>query len=351
MRLEGVAKAGYYPTPPSVVERIAALIRAASHPARQAARLLDPCCGTGAALRQFADAVGGETYGIEIARDRADEAQTMLDHLICGSAFAVRLAHGAFSCLWLNPPYDYDDESKRLEHAFLTAMTRSLCPGGLLVYIVPQPRLAISARYLASHYAGFSCYRFPDTEYGDFGQVVLLGCKREGAVREEPSKEQIETWANTPPPELPPTGSAERVYDLPGLPAGIVLFASQFFDPESAAEEARRSGLWTSSSVAERLWPPEEHPVRPLMPLRRGHLAVLIAAGFLNNILLEANGRRILVKGRTYKELIDVASDDPDIEIQREVLRTSVVALDLQTGGFDVIEHGGAAGAGLERAA
>jgi len=29
MRLEGVAKAGYYPTPPSVVGRIAALIRPA----------------------------------------------------------------------------------------------------------------------------------------------------------------------------------------------------------------------------------------------------------------------------------------------------------------------------------
>jgi hypothetical protein len=105
-RIEGVAKAGYFPTPPSAVEPIAALIRPAAHSLRQAVRLLDPCCGTGAALRQLADAVGGQTYGVEIARDRADEAQVALDHVICGSAFAVRLAHGAFSCLWLNPPYD-----------------------------------------------------------------------------------------------------------------------------------------------------------------------------------------------------------------------------------------------------
>ncbi len=105
-RLESTAKAGYYPTPPSVVERIAALIRPAAHSPRQAVRLLDPCCGTGAALGQLADAVGGDTYGVEIARDRADGAQAALDHAICGSAFAVRLAHGAFSCLLLNPPYD-----------------------------------------------------------------------------------------------------------------------------------------------------------------------------------------------------------------------------------------------------
>jgi len=83
------------------------------------------------------------------------------------------------------------------------------------------------------------------------------------------------------------------------------------------------------------------------MPLRRGHLAVLIAAGFLNNIPLDAPSkglgqapRRVLVKGRTYKETIPVDSDNPDVEIaRREVLRTSVVALDLRSGRFEVIEH------------
>jgi hypothetical protein len=73
--------------------------------------------------------------------------------------------------------------------------------------------------------------------------------------------------------------------------------------------------------------------------LRRGHLALLIAGGFLNNIVLEARGHRVLVKGRTYKESIPVESDDPDVEIERELLRTSVVALDLRSGRFNVIEH------------
>ena len=350
-RLESVAKAGYYPTPPSVVERVAALIRPAHPTTRQAVRLLDPCCGTGAALRQVADAVGGETYGIEIARDRYDEAEAVLDHAISASAFAVRLAHDAFSCLWLNPPYDHDDESKRLEHAFLAGVTRALCPGGLLVFIVPQRRLAVSARYLAGHYTRLACYRFPDPEFADFRQVVLLAVKRDGAVGEAQWRTRIEAWAAEPLPELPPAGSVEPLYDLPVLPAGPVLFASQFFDPEVAAQQARESGLWASPALAERLWPAEERPVRPLMPLRRGHLAVLIAAGFLNNILLEADGRRILVKGRTYKELVPVESGDPDVEIEREVLRTSVMALDVRTGRFEVIQHGGSSDEGLEERA
>jgi hypothetical protein len=51
---------------------------------------------------------------------------------------------------------------------------------------------------------------------------------------------------------------------------------------------------------------------------------------------------RVLVKGRTYKETMPVESDDPDPprrKIEREVLRTSVVALDLRSGRFEVIEH------------
>lgn len=66
-RLESTARAGYWPSPPAVVERVAALIRPAQRGSRQTTRLLDPCCGTGAALRELADRIGGESYGIEIA--------------------------------------------------------------------------------------------------------------------------------------------------------------------------------------------------------------------------------------------------------------------------------------------
>ena len=67
------------------------------------------------------------------------------------------------------------------------------------------------------------------------------------------------------------------------------------------------------------------------MPLRRGHLAMLVAAGFLDNLQLEADGRRILVKGRTSKEMVLVETT-PEKDTYRERLRTTVVALDLDIG-------------------
>ena len=77
------------------------------------------------------------------------------------------------------------------------------------------------------------------------------------------------------------------------------------------------------------------------MPLRRGHLALLIAAGLLNNCVLRDGERSVLVKGRTFKELVAIESDDEEVEIQREVIRTSVTVLDLVTGDFQVVEQVG----------
>ncbi len=341
-RLEGIAKAQFYPTPPSVVERVAAIVRHAPSSHRRVARLLDPCCGAGDALRQFADALGGgETFGVEIEQHRAAEAREVLDHLIAGSAFAVRLGHEAFSCLWLNPPYDEGDGGRRLEHNFLTTLSRALVPGGLLIYIVPQVRLAQSARYLASRYEGLRCYRFQDPEYDAFRQCVVLGRRRATQVIAADAQAQFAGWATDPLPELPSPGSTSPVFELPALPAGPVVFASQFFEPETAAAEARERGLWSNATLVERFWPAADRPVRPLMPLRRGHLAVLIAAGFLDNVLIEDGSRRVLVKGRITKVSRAVESADPDVEVEREFLRTSVVMLDLETGEFEDIQQGG----------
>ena len=112
-------------------------------------------------------------------------------------------------------------------------------------------------------------------------------------------------------------------------PSGDILFTTRTVDPVAAAAEARRSGLWASTEITDTLWPARDARTRPLMPLRRGHMAMLVTAGFLDNLCLEANGRRILVKGRTSKEMVMV-EDSPEKEVHREKLKTTVVALVLQ---------------------
>ena len=341
-RLASQAVAGFFPTPPRVVAALGHQLTAAAAGARRVVRVLDPCAGTGKPAATLARALGAESYGIELNAERAEQCRARLDHLLATSAFSVRLANGAFSLLWLNPPYDADDEGRRLEHAFLAGLSRALCPGGVLVFLIPQARLAVSARYLAAHYTGFRAYRFPAPEFAAFRQVVLLATKKAQATADPVAQARLEALSDAELPPLP-DGPDGPPLVVPALPRADVLFAPLAFDPSLAAQEARRRGVWAQPAFAEQLWPPEERPVRPLMPLRRGHLALLIAAGLLNNVVLRQGGRRVLVKGRTRKELVPVESDEPDTEVACEVLRTSVVALDLDSGALEVVDHGGAA--------
>ena len=338
MRLAAQAKGGYYPTPERVVDLIADLIRTPSgyyHRGRETVRILDPCCGAGDALQRLAENLDRpnsmtiETYGVELHRDRAEEAEKVLYRTLASDLFQTSIANWAFGLLLLNPPYDYDSEDKRTEHAFLMQTTRYLAESGLLVFIVPRQRLGVSARYLSTHYERMQCWAFPDPEREAFDQVVLFGYRKTDPVPDAHAEGMVMEWSTGQPEPLRSQRYTE--FSPATTPGGDILFTARTVDPVAAATEARRSGLWTNTDITDTLWPAGDSRTRPLMPLRRGHIAMLVAAGFLNNLALEAGGKRMLVKGRTSKEM-ELVEDSPDKEVHRERLKTTVVALDLDSG-------------------
>ena len=338
MRLAALAKGGYYPTPERVVDLIADLIHTPTgyyYRDRETLRILDPCCGAGDALQRLAErldrpnAIPIETYGVELHRDRAEEAEKRLTRTLASDMFATSIANGAFGLALINPPYDWDSEDKRVEHSFLTHCTRYLAESGLLVFIVPRQRLSYSARYLSTHYGRMRCWSFPVPERELFDQVVLMGYCKADPVPDAAAESMVMEWSLGEPEPL-------RSYPYPEYtpatsPSGDILFATRTVDPMAAAAEARRSGLWTNTEITDTLWPAKDNRTRPLMPLRRGHMAMLVAAGFLDNLVLESEGQRILVKGRTSKEMVMV-EDSPEKEVHRERLVTTVVVLDLEDG-------------------
>ena len=343
MRLAAMAKGGYYPTPERVVDLIADLIHTPTsyyHRNMETLRILDPCCGAGDALQRLAErldrpnAISIETYGVELHRDRAQEAERHLDRVLAVDLFTTSIANGAFGLLLLNPPYDWDSEDKRTEHSFLTQTTRYLAENGLLVFIVPRQRLAVSARYLSTYYGRVRCWAFPVPEREQFDQVVLMGYRKADPVPDAAAESMVMEWSLGEPEPLRSQPYPE--YTPATTQSGDVLFATRTVDPVAAAVEARRSGLWASTEITDSLWPAKDNRTRPLMPLRRGHMAMLVAAGFLDNLVLESEGRRILVKGRTSKEMVMV-EDAPEKEVHRERLVTTVVALYLEDGEIEDI--------------
>ena len=112
---------------------------------------------------------------------------------------------------------------------------------------------------------------------------------------------------------------------------------SSEFGPDELAEELKESSLWKEPALGLLEEDGQTRPAsQPLMPPRKAHLAMLIAAGLINNQILEANGKRLLIKG-TSKKVIDRFEEETEKGIkitERERIVTQINAFDLKTGEY-----------------
>src|SRR6266705_2279009 len=331
MRLEAQAKAGFYPTPSKVVDIIKTWIGEKTPGPR---RLLDPCCGTGDPAAQIATAAGCNAYGVEINTDRAKAAKALLRKVVAGNLFSVRARPGAFSILYLNPPYDFDADDGRTELSFLKHTLPYLTPRGLLLFVVPQKRITSRiARVLSAYFEGLKVRRFPEDELQAFGQIVIAGFKK---ARAEINGDVLGSLTQIQSMDLPEMHRKEFSFTVPAVGRDFFIRSSEF-GPDELAEELKASPLWKEPALG--LVAEEEQikaAIRPLMPPRKAHLAMLIAAGLINNQVLEANGKSLLIKG-TSKKVIDRFEEETEKGIkitERERIVTQINAFDLNTGEY-----------------
>ena len=331
MRLEAQAKAGFYPTPPKVVDIIKTWIGEKMPGPR---RLLDPCCGTGDPAAQIATAAGCEAYGVEINTDRAKTAKNLLSKVVAGNLFSVRARPGAFSILYLNPPYDFDAEDGRTELSFLKHTLPYLTPRGLLLFVVPQRRITTRiARVLSAYFEDLKVRKFPADEFQSFGQIVITGLKK---ARAEIDGEVLASLTQIQSMDLPEIHRKEFSFTVPAVARDFFIRSSEF-GPDELAEELKESSLWKEPALGLLEEDGQTSPAsQPLMPPRKAHLAMLIAAGLINNQILEANGKRLLIKG-TSKKVIDRFEEETEKGIkitERERIVTQINAFDLKTGEY-----------------
>lgn len=305
-------QAGFYPTPELVARRIRSCLGTTGF-----ASFMDPCAGRGEALALVTASMSGVRHGIELEQERAEAAREHLDVVLQGDSLSTRV-HGKYGLIYLNPPY-HQAEGRRLELAFLQHWQRYLMPGGVLIYVVPEPHLSEYEKTLTANFTDLSLYRFPGDTYDAFKQLVIFGVKRERV-----------TNAAILPDIL---GELEPRSCSYGIPASDEVpdpyLTSQ--DPQTLGREANDSRLW------ERVWDaitPQTIDAFPVpMPLRQGHVAQMLAAGMLNNTIVTGEGRRYLVRGRINRKTIRHEEDlgDEVRVTEREVLESSVQALDLET--------------------
>ena len=333
MRLAAQAKMGYYPTPEQVTPIIARYLK---RQREGLIRILDPCAGMGTAVKQIGDVLQAETYGIEIDLERGNHAKEILARCLITDYENTRISHGSFSLLWLNPPYDWAtrnsdiEKAERYERAFLRDCVYYLRPKGILVYLIPQRRLdGQIANMLSYRFEQISVYRFPEESYKSFRQLVIFGVLKNKSDKDESKANYLKNCGSfkTVVPHLPI--EPPQVYEVPLSPSRAdFVFRSKDIDPVELEEEIQRYGLFdqvkdmtTPLRMAEK--------IRPIMPLRHGHIAQIMACGLMNGVVWDREKKNpLLIKGITKKEVKHAVEIEGDCEkhIETDLIKITINA-------------------------
>ncbi len=315
MRIDAQKKIGFYPTQPKILEELARVLVPVGS---GMFTLLDPCCGDGIALATLASHArnhrGGlrwiKTFGIEISYSRAEQARQRLDVVLNAPAQECQFTPQTFSLLFLNPPYDTDDSGKRLELVFLEKFTPALIKRGVLVLIIQEKTLSRVEDFLKENYARITVWRYPQEIYKEFKQIVVL------AIRDTPENDQSPLFIrNFPLGEryyVPEGNDNAVIYQKPSLPSlNLTTYIGK---------------LQSTPPV-----------IQPIVPLKKGHLALIVASGIVGTIDLG----NALIKGRTIKRVIAEEEEEGEEENTRreKVINVpEVTLLDMKTGEVQFID-------------
>jgi hypothetical protein len=351
-RLGAASKGEHFPTPTAILPLLANLVDA-----QAGGVLLDPCAGTGDAAATLAALLGCQAIGNELDSERAAKAARKLAACTVGSYETLRV-EGSASISLINPPYG-DVAGRRGKRYEVEAMRSTLAPiasGGAAIVLVPLAT-ALSSAFLRVFCAAcelVSISRFPDPHFAPFSQVVVLGRKRAvpatlssadaadflAPLRIDPAAVLRNSML------LPVLGGA----DLPkiSVPAcELPTLVNVGDDPAELVALATARGASTTSRFRELTTGTADGKTRiaafrPVLPLRDGHAAQLLASGFLDGAEVTWNGERFLVRGSARRvtrttDTIDETSGRL-VRVSQQRVVTVLTLLHRETGAIDTLD-------------
>ena len=307
------AKNGYFPTDAGTIEGILRLLKQPENPGTT--RIIDPCCGEGTALAEVANYLKqSETYGIELDEERAWHSKEILDTVIHGDIQDCLIGQRQFSLMFFNPPYgdlvadktDYEQKQggrQRLEKQFYQITKSYLQFGGIGITIVPHYVLDKHlSTWLATHYTDIQVYQ---AAVDTFKQVVIVGKRQRAESVNTETKNLLMGIGNgdITPLKLPREGTESVTYLVPET-VELNRFRFEYVktDPKQLLVEINKHPvLWNGFNMHFSNTFVEKR--RPLRKMTEWHMALLLAAGYINGLVTSNDGTRTyLIKGDTHKK-------------------------------------------------
>ncbi|WP_103108546.1 DUF6094 domain-containing protein [Brevibacillus reuszeri] len=340
-RIASESKGGFYATPEKEMQLVASRLRIEE---AGEFNFYDPCCGKGVALRILSDHLSTPdskviTYGVELEKERAEEARNILHHVLQDGYENVR-TEDHFSALYLNPPYD-DGFGERIETSFLRRLTNKstnvLVKGALLMFCIPQYVLSDASLLIASRFTSVKVYRFTDVNYPTFKQVVVFGYFQ----RPDPDERSVTTHylrevSKLGPEALPSLDEEDGVtYRILPSRQSIRLFRAGKLRIDEMSKDLVTSPIFLS--MKELFLPSHSRNAdlkNPVLPLKPTHYAIAIAAGAVGGNM----GNHLLVGvTKQIHDTADKVNDDGEVEGEVTIKHhKSIVRVFTKDGVFDL---------------
>jgi hypothetical protein len=333
-RLTSIEKGGYYEFPEQHLPAVASLFM----PSKSGGKLLDPCAGEGKALDFLAKAWNLTPYANELDDSRAAVCKLLFGagHSVQGDMYQLKASNDTFSVVWSNPPYSWDStgDEKRREFGMMKYAWKWVQQGGYMIWTCYGHHVTLNAAgFLAKHSSMVAGWRLPGLHLNEYHQVLVVA--RAGAPTGDVAQLAEALTHTDLYPEL--TAQQTPCYELPvPVTRKSFVFTPKIVSPEAALTGVLESGMQFSSGV-QMLISPERPPqkISPVIRPRGGQLALILAAGLFNGLVLETDKGRMAVRSKidSVETMIsDAAEVDESNEkfVEREVYRTqSVVTISL----------------------
>jgi hypothetical protein len=313
MRIVARLKLGYYPLP---VEQGPMLRARLAFPSLPTAAL-DPCCGTGAALKALTGGSNSTLYGVELDANRAESAKANGIQTIQANVFDVRARVERLSFLYLNPPYDFEvgpRTNERMEKLFLGHTYAWLKPKGVLLMVIPYTAVHDVSDTLSTRFKDIAIYRLVGEESEKYNQCAIFGIRHNNNGHETILLRQNISRMMYYPKQLPVlTAEADRMYGVP--PSGTVEIYNVGLPLDEIEDRLITSNAW-KSAVPLLLPKQEVAGGSPITPLHGGHVGLLATAGMLNGKFGEGDQAH-LAHWRPIKHTSTTIEYEDNMEITR----------------------------------
>jgi ABC-type oligopeptide transport system ATPase subunit len=339
-RPQSIAKMGYYPVDPRFTEQIASMFR----PSPDGGRILDPCAGEGAALWDFSTAFKMQPYANELDPDRAKACVEAFGekYVINDDAANLRITGQSFPFVWCNPPYSTNvmqevGDTKRVEVAFLKKSVDWVqWNGGILAWCVYSHHVTENAlEWLARRSKSIDVWAWGDEKHlGRYTQVIVIAVL--GRPNHDPAQYAHAIVEDVKAGNIQTAFVHEQpIYEIPAQKkVDSFVFSRKNLPPAEKLVLHHRYGVVNMASFqAQFRVESGERVIRPIVTPRKRQLAVIIASGILNGVVIKTELGKALIRSKITREdmLTDVEEKPEKDNLVREhyqiVPRVSITLL------------------------